>query len=157
VTIEHVELWHKIASGNFSLTLILEDEVIFVPFFREKFNCFIHEALKSGSSVSSDGQKLMFVNGGCCGDHGQAFNSTQADAIPVSSFRKANASRCSYAYSLTSSSVKMLVNEIKRRKNSFAGSDIFLRDMFARSATLDYVWLDPPLVYQEKQITNITL
>jgi GR25 family glycosyltransferase involved in LPS biosynthesis len=152
---EHIELWHEIASKNFSLTLIFEDDVIFVPFFREKFNCFVHEALQGDVSITSHSQQSMLVIGGCLGFHDQAFNSNQVDAAPVISVHKTNASRCSHAYSLTSSSARMLIDEIKRHKNSFTGSDIFLRDMFARSATLISLWLDPPLAYQGNQISDL--
>ncbi len=155
VTMEHVELWHEIALQNFSLTLIFEDDVIFVPFFRKKFNCFVQQALHNSVSTSNDSLQTMLVIGGCFGFHDQAFNSNQADGVPVISVHKTNASRCSHAYSLSSNTAKMLVNEIKRRKNSFSGSDIFIRDMFARSATLVSLWLDPPLVYQGNQITNL--
>jgi GR25 family glycosyltransferase involved in LPS biosynthesis len=155
VTMEHVELWHELAARNFSWTLIFEDDVIFVPFFREKFNCFIHKVLQSDVSTTNYSQQSMLVIGGCFDFHDQAFNSNQADAVPVISVHKKNASRCSHAYSLTSNSARMLVNEIKRHKNSFSGSDIFLRDIFARSATLASVWLDPPLVYQGNQIINL--
>lgn len=157
---EHVELWHEIASKNFSLTLIFEDDVIFVPFFRKKFNCFIHKVLQDGASPTNNRQQSMLVIGGCFGFHDQAFNSNHANATPVMSMHKTDASRCSHAYSLSSNSAKMLINEIMHHKNSFSGSDIFLREIFARSALLESLWLDPPLVYQGNQIidlNNITL
>ena len=152
---EHVELWYFIASKNFSLALILEDDVMLVPYFTQKFNCFIRKVLEAETAVTNDKEHGMLVVGSCMNFHGEAFNYMQNNATPFISSQKTNASRCSHAYTLTSRSARILVKEIKRRKNSFVGSDIFLRDMFARSDTLTSLWLDPPLAYQGSQIYHL--
>ena len=153
---EHVDLWYEIASAHYSLVVIFEDDVIFVPFFKEKFNCLMHDALKIADLTAEQDHQSMFVFGGCLEFHSTAFESKHSGAIPVISLQRKNASRCSHAYALSSNTAKMLVNEIKRLKNVFTGSDIFLRKVFARSSSLDSLWFDPPLAYQGNQIQSLT-
>ena len=155
VTMEHVELWYCMATKNFSLTLILEDDVILVPYFTQKFNCFIRKVFEADTAVTSNKGHEMLAVGSCMNFHGEAFRYMQHNSTPFISSQKTNASRCSHAYTLTSRWARMLADEVKRLKNSFAASDIFLRNMYARSDTLKSLWLDPPLAYQGNQIYNL--
>jgi hypothetical protein len=42
---KYVDIWHDIVARNESLALILEDDAVFVPYFREKFDRTISTAI----------------------------------------------------------------------------------------------------------------
>ena len=173
VTIEHVDLWHEIALTNDSFSLVLEDDALFVPFFKQKFNRFVYEAIRKGalkitsrcafqSSLESSDNRNAWLNqdsilvfGSCFNFHGPLFQMERSDAAPTVSAQKTNASRCTHAYFLTACSAKALVRQIMSKKNKFQQSDYFLRQLVAESPTLQSFCLDPPLVYQGNQAIDL--
>jgi GR25 family glycosyltransferase involved in LPS biosynthesis len=44
----HVDVWYEMAEEKVELALILEDDAIFVPFFKERFTRMIYSALNNG-------------------------------------------------------------------------------------------------------------
>jgi len=164
---EHVDIWHDIVTRNSSLSLILEDDAIFVPYFREKFDRTIYTAIRTGIlkiggltqcikekphlSKNSDEwfeQEPMIVVGSCFQLHDHAFPINRKDASPMLSTHKGKSSRCSHAYLLTACSARALLRQINTKKNRLIGSDFMLNAHVAASPTIQSFWLDPPIVYQ---------
>lgn len=161
---KHTDVWYEMAEKNISLGLIIEDDAIFVPFFKEKFTRMIFAAInqrflrfdgRCAETNQSIDQDPMFVLGTCFHFHGRSFQSNINNARPIFSRQKRSASRCSHAYLLTSCSAKALVREIQREKNDFWPSDFLQNHLFLRSPTLESFWIDPPLVYQGNQVTDL--
>ncbi|CAF1541384.1 unnamed protein product [Adineta ricciae] len=174
ISMEHVDIWHDIVARNSSLSLILEDDAIFVPYFREKFHRTIFTAIRTGilkigkqiqcmnnrlfSSINDHEwfeQDPMIVIGSCFNTHDPNFSIYQSDASPMFSTHKQKSARCSHAYLLTACSAKALLNQIKNQKNRLLGSDFMLDIYIAASPTIQSFWLDPPLVYQGNQIIDL--
>ncbi|UJR20074.1 hypothetical protein I4U23_023206 [Adineta vaga] len=170
ITMEHVDVWYEIAKEKIRLALILEDDVIFVPFFKEKFLRMISTAIHVGAlqlnrtcverregHISKDErieQNPMFVIGSCFHLHDEYFRQSSSNAFPLLSTQKMNASRCTHAYLLTSCSAQALVEQIHKQKNDFVNSDFFQNHLFRLSSTLQSFWIDPPLAYQGNQIVD---
>lgn len=168
---KHVDVWYEMAEKKISLGLILEDDAIFVPFFKEKFTRMIYAALRSqilrldgicaktnGTSITkteSINQDPMIVLGTCFHFHDRSFEKHLSNARPVLSPQKFNASRCTHAYLLTDCSAQALIRQIQAQKNDFRPSDFMQTYLFARSPTLQSFWLDPSLVYQGNQVIDI--
>ena len=168
---KHVDVWHEMAETNVALGLILEDDAIFVPLFKEKFTRMISEGLRSGAlrldgicavpmaeKISQDEwihQDPMFVIGTCLNIHGDVFQRNLSNAQPILSTHKSSASRCSHAYLLTSCSARALVRQIQSRKSDFLPSDHLQNRLFMSSPTLQSFWMDPPLVYQGNQVIDM--
>jgi GR25 family glycosyltransferase involved in LPS biosynthesis len=171
VTMEHVDIWYEIDQRKIGLALILEDDAIFVPFFKEKFLRMISKAINNRilrinetcvkakeKSISDDeqtNQNAMIVIGTCFNFHDQCFQSSLSDAPPLLSTHKSDASRCTHAYLLTSCSAQALVHQIHLQKNDFLPSDHMQNYLFRLSSTLQSFWMDPPLVYQGNQIIDL--
>ncbi len=49
LTMKHIDIWHDIVARNSSLSLIFEDDAVFVPNFREKFDRTIYTAIRTGA------------------------------------------------------------------------------------------------------------
>ena len=168
---KHVDVWHDIVERNIQLALILEDDVIFVPFFKEKLIRMIYAAFNSNAlqinercvkakwrSISNDKwthQNPMIVIGTCLNLHGQHFQSHLWNASPILTTHKAHASRCSHAYILTLCSAKSLIEQIQQQKNAFLPIDHMQNYLFRLSPTLQSFWIDPPLVYQGNQVVDL--
>ena len=171
---EHIDIWHDIITRNSSLSLILEDDAVFVPHFVEKFNRTIYtairtHALKLGglvrctnksihlSSHSSEWfeQDPVILIGGCMQLNDDAFARNRKDARPMLSTHKHYSSRCSHAYLLTACSAQALIRQIAVRKNTYMQSDLFLNALVIASPTLQSFWLDPPIVYQGNRIIDL--
>jgi len=171
VTMEHVDIWYEMAEEKVGLGLIIEDDAIFVPFFKEKLTRMISAAINEGilringtcikskeKSISNDeriNQNPMIVIGTCFNFHGQQFQSHLLNPLPILSTHKSNSSRCSHAYLLTSCSSESLVNQIQSQKNDFWPSDFLQNNLFRLSSTLQSFWLDPPLSYQGNQVIDL--
>lgn len=168
---KHVNVWHTIADKNIRLALILEDDAIFVPYFKEKLSRMIYTAIKYGilringtcvepakkpmSNHERIYQNPMIVIGSCLNLHSESFQSHLLNASPIFTTQKGNASRCSHAYTLTSCSAKALIEQIQRQKNPFLPSDYMLNHLFRLSPTLQSFWINPPLVYQGNQVIDL--
>jgi GR25 family glycosyltransferase involved in LPS biosynthesis len=171
---KHVDIWHDIIARNSSLSLILEDDAVFVPHFREKFDRTIYTAIRTGvlkigglAHCVKDKPRLsrnsnewfeqdpMIVIGSCMQIHDSTFVKNRRDAHPRLSVHKESASRCSHAYLLTACSAQALIRQISVRKNAFAQSDLLLNFHVAGSPTLQSFWLDPPIVYQGNRINDL--
>jgi GR25 family glycosyltransferase involved in LPS biosynthesis len=171
---EHIDIWHDIIARKSSLSLILEDDAIFVPNFREKFDRTIYTAVRTGglkigglahcvkdkSCLSKNNnewfeQNPMIVIGGCMQMHDNTFVRNRRDAQPTLSTHKESPTRCSHAYLLTACSAQALIRQISVRKNTFLQSDLLLNAHVAGSPTLQSFWLDPPIVYQGNRIEDL--
>jgi GR25 family glycosyltransferase involved in LPS biosynthesis len=157
---KHADVWYE-----------LEDDVIFVPFFKEKLTRMILAARRSGvlrlkgscavptgKAISNDeriNQNPMFVIGTCYNFHGSAFQSNSSRARPVLTTNKSSPSRCTHAYLLTSCSAQAMVDQIHAQRNDFWPSDFMQNHLFRSSPTLQSFWMDPPLVYQGNQVTDL--
>ncbi|CAF5174752.1 unnamed protein product, partial [Rotaria magnacalcarata] len=135
LAMKHADVWYEIAERKIPLGLILEDDAIFVPFFKEKFARMIYTAIHSGAlringtcakskerPISDNewiDQNPMIVIGTCFNFHGQCFQKNFSNAPPILSTHKSNPSRCTHAYLLTSCSAQALVNQIQAQKNDF--------------------------------------
>ena len=114
---KHVDTWHDIAMRHLSLALILEDDALFVPFFKEKFNRLIYTSIRTGAlrinkaclirpleRIPNDEwvhQEPMLVIGTCFGFHDKSFEISSRKASPILSTHKQSSSRCAHAYLLT--------------------------------------------------------
>jgi GR25 family glycosyltransferase involved in LPS biosynthesis len=168
---KHVDVWYEMAEQNVQLGLILEDDAIFVPFFKEKLTRMISAAIRYGilrmnetcvkpkeKAISNDEwiyQNPMIVIGTCFNFHGQRFEKHLSKASPVLSTHKSGSSRCTHAYLLTTCSAQALVDQIQAQKNDFMPSDFMQNHLFRLSPTLQSFWMDPPLVYQGNQVTDL--
>ncbi|CAM4777215.1 unnamed protein product [Rotaria magnacalcarata] len=171
LAMKHADVWYEIAERKIPLGLILEDDAIFVPFFKEKFARMIYTAIHSGAlringtcaksnerPISDNewiDQNPMIVIGTCFNFHGQCFQKHFSNAPPLLSTHKSNASRCTHAYLLTSCSAQALVSQIQAQKNDFWPSDFMQNMLFPLSSTLQSFWMDPPLVYQGNQVFDL--
>jgi GR25 family glycosyltransferase involved in LPS biosynthesis len=171
---EHIDIWHDIVNRNDSLSLILEDDAVFVPFFREKLERTIYTAVRTGAlkiggltqctknkaGLSRDSnewfeQDPVIVIGSCMQIHDAAFAKYRRDAQPILSTHKDSASRCTHAYMLTACSAQALIRQVAVRKNMFLQSDLLLNLHVVASPTVQSFWLDPPIVYQGNRITDL--
>jgi len=166
ITMEHTDIWHDIIRRNSSLSLILEDDAVFVPNFAEKFNRTIYTTLRTGflrlgglSSCSNSSQQLnqnpMIVIGGCVHFHDDNFQANRTDAPPILSQHKQSGTRCTHGYLLTACSARDLLKQIPRQLNPRLESDFFMNVLIANSPTLQAFWLDPPIVYQGNQVIDL--
>ncbi|CAF4829739.1 unnamed protein product [Rotaria socialis] len=140
ITAEHVDIWYEMAKQNVRLGLILEDDVIFVPFFKEKLTRMIYAAIQSGAlrldKVCAESNQLlktedewihqnpMFVVESCFSLYGKCFRKHFLNASPLLSTQKLSPSRCTHAYLLTSCSAQALVDQLRAQKNDFLPPDI---------------------------------
>ena len=111
-----------------------------------------------GKKIADDewiNQNPMFVIGSCFNFHGSTFEQSSSRARPVLTTHKSNPSRCTHAYLLTSCSAQALVDQIQAKKNVFRASDFMQNHLFPASPTLQSFWMDPPLVYQGNQVTDL--
>src|SRR4051812_28817186 len=106
VTMEHIDVWYKMAEENVGLALILEDDAIFVPFFKEKLIRMIYAAIDyrilriNGTCVrpkikpvSDDEwihQNPMIVIGTCFDIYSQCFPGHLKNAPPILTTHKSN-------------------------------------------------------------------
>jgi GR25 family glycosyltransferase involved in LPS biosynthesis len=167
---KHADIWYEMAERKVGLGLILEDDAIFVPFFKEKFTRMVYAAINYGilrlngtcvnstQKISNDewiNQNPMIVIGICFDFHGQYFQKHFLNALPTFSTHKSSSSRCTHAYLLTSCSAQALIDQIHSQKNDFEPSDFMQNSYFRDSPTLQAFWMDPPLVYQGNHITDL--
>lgn len=171
---EHIDIWSDIVTSNSSLSLILEDDAVFVPNFQEKLERTIHAAIRTGalkigglsqcinhrSHLSMDNnewvdQDPIFFIGSCMQLLDSNFAKYQRDATPMLSTHKQTPSRCSHAYLLTACSARALLKQIATRKNIFVQSDLLLNMLATTSPTVQAFWLDPPIVYQGNRIIDL--
>ncbi|CAF1140185.1 unnamed protein product [Adineta ricciae] len=167
---EHVDTWYEIAERNIRLALILEDDAIFFPYFKEKLLRMIYRLLHTGAlrfnkicltqkrkQIASNewiDQNPMFVIGTCFRFHDEHFQKFPSYGFPLLSTQKFNASRCTHAYLLTPCSARALIEELQVQKNDFQNSDFLQNYLFRLSSTLQSFWIDPPLAYQGNQIRD---
>ncbi|CAF3162628.1 unnamed protein product [Rotaria sp. Silwood2] len=174
ITMEHIDIWHDIIKRNSSLSLILEDDAVFVPNFREKFDRTIYTAIHTGAlkiqgltncinksillPESKEGwfeQDPMIFVGGCLYKHDRTFEKNRKDAQPILSTHKTTATRCTHAYLLTACSAQALLRQIAVKINVFLQIDYLLDVIVDEAPTLQSFWLDPPIVYQGNHIADL--
>jgi GR25 family glycosyltransferase involved in LPS biosynthesis len=168
---KHVDVWYEMAERKVQLALILEDDAIFVPFFKEKFTRMIYAAIdnrvlrmnetcvKSKEKAISNDERInqnpMIVIGNYLRLHSQSFQLHSSNASPVLTTHKLNPSRCAHAYLLTSCSAQALVDQIQAQKNDLLPPDHLQNHLFRLSPTLQSFWMNPPLAYQGNRVTDL--
>jgi GR25 family glycosyltransferase involved in LPS biosynthesis len=168
---KHVDVWYEMAERKVQLALILEDDAIFVPFFKEKFTRMIYAAIdnrvlhmnetcvkRKEKAISNDeriNQNPMIVIGTCLNFRGASFQFRLSNASPVLTTHKLGSSRCSHAYLLTSCSAQALVDQIQAQKNDLLPLDLFQNHLFSLSPILQSFWMNPPLAYQGNQVIDL--
>lgn len=161
---KHVEIWEEIADSNSTLSLILEDDAIFVHFFKEKFDRFVYTAIRTGAlktdptlcasadvSISVNewiDQDPAFVIGSCVGLLDPLFLANTSNVPPLLSTHKEKFSRCAHAYLLNSCSARALLKQLHAQRYKFLVVDWLQSYLGQSSPTLQPFWLDPPIVYQ---------
>lgn len=164
LTMKHVKIWKEIANRHSILSLILEDDAIFVPFFKEKFDRFVYTAIRTGAlktdptncapvgiNISENEwieQNPAFVIGTCVNILDPSFPFNVSSASPRLTTHKEKFSRCAHAYLLTSCSAQALLQQLYARKYKFLVIDWLQSYLGRLSPTLQPFWLDPPIVYQ---------
>lgn len=170
---KHVETWIEIDRKDIPLALILEDDAVFVSYFREKFDRTIYTAIRTGAlkvnpsrcafsnhtdAISNNewlNQDPIFFIGSCMGLMDNAFHASEAHANPLLTTHKSCSSRCSHAYVVTNCSARALIRQINSVKSPFWPSDFILNNHVATSPTLQAFWLDPPIVYQGNMVRDL--
>ena len=172
MTVQHVQIWHEILTSNSTLSLILEDDAIFVPFFKEKFDRFVYTAIRTGalrpgttdcatprSNISANewiNQDPAFVIGSCANLQDHSFSHDKHNATPLLSTHKEKFSRCSHAYILTRCSAQALLRQMHLKKIPFHIIDWLQSHLGRQSPTLQPFWLDPAIVYQGSQTQDLS-
>jgi GR25 family glycosyltransferase involved in LPS biosynthesis len=166
---KHLEAWYDIAKRKLFLALILEDDPLFVPFFKEKLNRVIYTAIRTGAlrisktcftrpvtSISNNEwiqQEPMLVIGACINMHDEKlFQISNRNAAPILSTQKSSPSRCAHAYLLTACSARELIEQISLDYIEVDTPDFLQNTLFNASTILQSFWLDPPLVYQGNRV-----
>jgi len=168
---KHVDVWHEMVERQISLAFILEDDPIFVPFFKEKFNRVIYTAIRTGAlklnktclnetQKKIDGQEWinqepMFVIGICFDMFDESFQRNVSNAQPILTTHKQNPSRCAHAYLITSCTAKAMIDTIAKYQTNIDTPDFLMNFIYPRSSVLQSFWIDPPLVYQGNRIVDL--
>ena len=177
---EHIDVWHSIAERK-SFALILEDDVAFVPFAKEKFNRFMAEAVKlklfkvrgnrneCPSLKKSDNTTIadllknptlpegIFHFGKCLNIPTPGLNpETLLDVPKISSYRSYHFGRCAHMYGMTHCAAKMMINGLHKYPMRYQWSDWLINHLITNSVNLVGWWTDPPLGYQTSQIEVIS-
>jgi len=168
---KHVDVWHEMVERKISFAFILEDDPIFVPFFKEKLNRVIYTAIRTGalkldkkclnqSQIKIDNQEWinqepMFVVGICLAIIDKSFQRNVADAQPIITTHKENPSRCAHAYLITFCAAKAMIDTIANHPVNTDTPDFYLNFIYPRSSVLQSFWIDPPLVYQGNHIIDL--
>ena len=171
VTVHHVKIWHEIAKSNATLSLVLEDDAVFVPFFKEKFDRFVYTAIRTGalkinpthcasprSNISANewiNQDPAFIIGACANLRDSTFSPENRHAFPRLSTHKERFSRCSHAYVLNRCSAQGLLRQMYSKKIPFHIIDWLMIYLGETSRTLQPFWLDPAIAYQGSQATDL--
>ena len=171
VTVHHVKIWHKIAASNATLSLVLEDDAIFVPFFKEKFDRFVYTAIRTGalkidqthcasarSNISANewfNQDPTFVIGACANLRDATFPPEKPDAPPRLSMHRERFSRCSHAYVLSRCSAQALLRQMHVKRMPFHIIDWLMIYLGEQSPTVQSFWLDPGIAYQGSQAVDL--
>lgn len=167
---KHVDTWYDIASRQSPLALILEDDPLFVPFFKEKLNRIIYTAIRTGAlhlnrSCLSHSlrqsmdvnewieQEPMFVIGTCFNFHdNNFFRANQRNATPTLSTQKLQPSRCAHAYMITRCTALAMIEILQQRHTEIDTTDFWFNQAFPKSSILQSFWTDPPTVYQGNRV-----
>ena len=177
---EHIEIWHSIAERNLSFALILEDDVAFAPFMKEKFNRFMAEAVKRKlitirenrnmcpSLVENDNLTLaiilknpelaqgIFHFGKCLNTPTPDLNLESLLDVPkISPYRRYHYGRCAHMYGMTHCAAKLMIQGLHKFPMRYQWSDWLINHLITNSANLIGWWTDPPLGYQTSQIEII--
>ncbi|CAF2082315.1 unnamed protein product [Rotaria magnacalcarata] len=171
VTMKHVEIWQEIAANSSTLSLILEDDAVFVSFFKETFDWFVYTAIRTGTlktdpSNCASGrvhvsknewfeQDPAFVIGSCVGLRDSSFSSNVPNAHPLLSTHKEKFSRCAHAYLLNSCSARALLKQLHVQKYKFLVINGLQTYLGLLSPTLQPFWLDPAIVYQGNTVLDL--
>ncbi|UJR07160.1 hypothetical protein I4U23_011448 [Adineta vaga] len=169
IAMQHVDIWHDIVTRNSSLSLIFEDDAIFVPYFREKFDRTIYTAIRTGmlkmgglnqcikdrpplSKNSNEWveQDPMIFIGGCFHLHDPSFPINRKDAPPMFSTHKGKSTRCNHAYLLTACSAKAILDQLNAEKNRLFPLDLMLNFHVAVSPKIQSFWIDQLEAFKPK-------
>lgn len=168
---KHIDVWYDIVDRQISLALILEDDPLFVPFFKEKINRVIYTAIRTGAlrinttcaftknTVMREDewvdQEPMFVLGACFDLHDASFQVLSPEAQPLLTTHKNSSSRCAHAYMITACSAKAMISQIAAKPSDADTTDFLMNNIFRESPVLQSFWVDPPLVYQGNRVQDL--
>jgi len=168
---KHVDVWHEMVERKISFAFILEDDPIFVPFFKEKFNRVIYTAIRTGalklnktclnqSQIKINNQEWinqepMFVIGTCLDMFDKSFQKNLTNAQPIITTHKEDPSRCAHAYLLTLCTAKAMIDTLAKHPINTDTPDFYMNFIYPRSSVLQSFWVDPPLVYQGNRIIDL--
>ena len=177
---EHIDAWYSIAKRNLSFAIIMEDDVTFVPFFKEKFNRFMYEAakrqlikvdlkrhscsnLESKTNISIDYllenpalTEGVFHFGSCQNSLNPEKNASFFSQVPrFIPFRQYNYGRCAHMYGMTHCAAKIMVKVLQKFPANYQWIDWLINYTITRSSNLIGWWPDPPLGYQIKEMVVV--
>ena len=177
---QHVNAWYSIAERNLSFALILEEDMVFVPFLKEKFNRFVSEAVKlhlikvsnnqnDCASFSDDedytiSQMLktpvltegVFHFGKCMNVINRRIKSNNLKEVPrFIPYRSYSNGHCAHMYGMTHCAAKMMIKALSKfpRRSQCAGG--LINHLITSSPKLIGWWTDPPLGYPASKIDAI--
>ncbi|CAF3465519.1 unnamed protein product [Rotaria sp. Silwood2] len=180
IVIEHIDAWYSIAERNLSFALILEDDVTFVPFLKEKFNRFMSQAVKLNlikvgknqnncSSFANNENITMdellknpilsegvFHFGSCLNMPTPGMKYDSFLEVPrISAYRAYFCGRCAHMYGMTHCAAKMMIEALHKFPIRYQWADWLINDIITKSPKLIGWWTDPPLGYQTTQMETI--
>lgn len=130
LVLKHVEIVKDILKNNYKSALILEDDVVFVDNFVEKYNQYL-------SALPEDWDACWV--GTCCNIH--------APYSQGQHLYKQKGSRCTHAYVISLSCAKKIQDELKNINDC---ADWFY-NLVIDKYNLNNYWVEPPLVYQNME------
>ncbi len=180
VVMEHIDAWYSIAKRNLSFALIVEDDVAFVPFLKEKFNRFMSEAaqrnlikvdknqnncskFENSENITMDEllknpilTEGVFHFGRCLNIQTPGLNSsTLLEAPKFTPYRNYYCGRCAHMYGMTHCAAKMMIDALYNIPTKYQWADWLINYIITKSPKLIGWWTDPPLGYQTSQIEVI--
>ena len=178
--IEHIDTWYSIAKRNLTFVLVLEDDVVFVPFLKEKFNRFMSEAVKrklikvdQHQTVCSSFENIenvtidellknpiltegIFHFGTCLNLQTPGVKPYSFIDVPrISPYRKYYCGRCGHMYGMSHCAAKMMITALHKIPTRFQWTDWLINHIIVNSPKLIGWWTDPPLGYQTGKIEPI--
>ena len=173
---EHVDAWYSIAERNLSFALVIEDDVTFVPFLKEKFNRFISQAIKlqlisfdkdySCFNFTPPGNisvhrllkdpilaQGIFHFGDCPNLRRTGVDTDTLHELPnFTPYRNYSFGRCAHMYGMTHCAAKIMINVLQRFPPRYQWVDWLLNYVITHSSNLMGWWPHPPLGYQIEEM-----
>ena len=177
---QHVDAWYSIAKRNLSFALILEEDMVFVPFLKEKFNRFISEAVKLHLIKVSNNQndcasfsdeedytisqmlktpiltEGVFHFGKCTDIINPHITSNNLKEVPrFIPYRNYSNGHCAHMYGMTHCAAKMMIKTLSKFPRRSQCTGRLINQLITNSPKLIGWWTDPPLGYPASKIDTI--